>query len=222
MVMVTAVEVRIHRKSPAQIFHFHAAPLETITTTSSLCDLLQHHFLQSCFYFLHLLSIPEDSITVLVCNGKHQYRARDDLDAFLVPHQEVEPRGSVWGRLGKPCDELSVHFGATKEALSLYFAKCGVVENVVILTDKVTGRPRGSSYITFAGKESLDKAVTLCGATFVSRIVKVNNYLSLGLGDYLIMPEDVRSEGRWMQLLQFLTLTGRLFRAEYYPGSHLC
>ncbi|EOY29097.1 Uncharacterized protein TCM_036754 [Theobroma cacao] len=25
-----------------------------------------------------------------------------------VPHQEVEPRGSVWGRLGKPCDELSV------------------------------------------------------------------------------------------------------------------
>ncbi|EOY29096.1 Uncharacterized protein TCM_036753 [Theobroma cacao] len=66
-----------------------------------------------------------------------------------------------------------VHFGATKEALSLYFAKCGVVENVVILTDKVTGRPRGSSYITFAGKESLDKAVTLCGATFVSRIVKV-------------------------------------------------
>ncbi|KAK6237162.1 hypothetical protein SCA6_012499 [Theobroma cacao] len=71
MVMVTAVEVRIHRKSPAQIFHFHAAPLETITTTSSLCDLLQHHFLQ------------KDSITVLVCNGKHQYRARDDLDAFL-------------------------------------------------------------------------------------------------------------------------------------------
>lgn len=47
----------------------------------------------------------------------------------------------------------NVHFAATKEALSLYFAECGVVENVVILTDKTTGQRKGSAYVAFASKE---------------------------------------------------------------------
>ncbi|KAG5556333.1 hypothetical protein RHGRI_006810 [Rhododendron griersonianum] len=67
----------------------------------------------------------------------------------------------------------NVHFAATKEALSLHFAKCGVVLSVVILTDILSGQPKGSAYITFANKESVDKAVALSGTSFFSRIVKV-------------------------------------------------
>ncbi|XP_058204353.1 uncharacterized protein LOC131318530 isoform X3 [Rhododendron vialii] len=66
----------------------------------------------------------------------------------------------------------NVHFAATKEALSLHFAKCGVVLSVVILTDILNGQPKGSAYITFANKESVDKAVSLSGTSFFSRIVK--------------------------------------------------
>ncbi|XP_061959721.1 polyadenylate-binding protein 2-like isoform X2 [Populus nigra] len=68
----------------------------------------------------------------------------------------------------------NVHFAATKEALSLYFTKCGVVENVVILTDKTTGQRKGSAYVAFASKDSAEKAVALSGATFFSRTLKVH------------------------------------------------
>ena len=39
-----------------------------------------------------------------------------------------------------------VNFAATKEALSLYFTECGVVENIVVLTDKTTGQPKGYTF----------------------------------------------------------------------------
>lgn len=68
---------------------------------------------------------------------------------------------------------VPVHFAATEEALSLYFAKCGVVENGVILTDKTTGQRKGSAYVAFASKDSAVKAVALSGATFFSRTLKV-------------------------------------------------
>ncbi|KAM1512925.1 hypothetical protein ACFX1Z_024423 [Malus domestica] len=67
----------------------------------------------------------------------------------------------------------NVHFSATREALSSFFAKCGGVFNVVILTDVVTAKPQGSAYVTFDSKESVDKALALSGTTFYSRIVKV-------------------------------------------------
>lgn len=74
---------------------------------------------------------------------------------------------------------VPVHFAATEEALSLYFAKCGVVENGVILTDKTTGQRKGSAYVAFASKDSAVKAVALSGATFFSRTLKVSNHLYL-------------------------------------------
>ncbi|THG00981.1 uncharacterized protein LOC114311240 isoform X2 [Camellia sinensis] len=67
----------------------------------------------------------------------------------------------------------NVHFAATKEALSLHFAKCGVVLSVAILTDTLNGQPKGSAYITFANKESVDKAVALSGTSLFSRTLKV-------------------------------------------------
>ncbi|XP_062109957.1 uncharacterized protein LOC133821822 [Humulus lupulus] len=67
----------------------------------------------------------------------------------------------------------NVHFAATKEGLSLYFAKCGAIVNVIILIDPVTAKPKGSAYITFASKESVDKAVALSGTAFLSRTIQV-------------------------------------------------
>ncbi|KAF5445316.1 hypothetical protein F2P56_034376 [Juglans regia] len=67
----------------------------------------------------------------------------------------------------------NVHFAATKEALSLYFSKCGSVVNVVILTDEATSRRKGSAYVTFVSKESVDKALELSGSQFFSRTIKV-------------------------------------------------
>ncbi|KAF9616628.1 hypothetical protein IFM89_030797 [Coptis chinensis] len=67
----------------------------------------------------------------------------------------------------------NVHFAATKEALSLHFSKCGLVVKVVILSDAVTAQPKGAAYITFAHKESTDKAVALSGTSFWSRTIQV-------------------------------------------------
>ncbi|XP_010278488.1 PREDICTED: zinc finger CCCH domain-containing protein 14 [Nelumbo nucifera] len=67
----------------------------------------------------------------------------------------------------------NVHFAATKEALSMHFSKCGVVIKVVILVDRATGQPKGSAYISFADKESVDRALALSGTSFLSRSLKI-------------------------------------------------
>ncbi|XP_052210087.1 uncharacterized protein LOC127813246 isoform X2 [Diospyros lotus] len=67
----------------------------------------------------------------------------------------------------------NVHFAATKEDLSLHFSKCGVVVNVVILTDKMNGQLKGSAHVTFSNMESVDKALALSGTSFFSRFLKV-------------------------------------------------
>ncbi|KAM7263865.1 hypothetical protein ACFE04_001548 [Oxalis oulophora] len=67
----------------------------------------------------------------------------------------------------------NVHFAASKEALSSYFSKCGTIKNVIMLTDKATGQPKGSAFITFTDEESVDRAVALAGSTFLSRQLKI-------------------------------------------------
>jgi len=66
----------------------------------------------------------------------------------------------------------NVHFAATKADLSLHFTKCGSVANVILITD-TTGQPKGSAYIVFATKDSVEKAVSLSGTSFFSRLLKV-------------------------------------------------
>ncbi|KAG2565485.1 hypothetical protein PVAP13_7NG036700 [Panicum virgatum] len=67
----------------------------------------------------------------------------------------------------------NVHFAATKEALSVHFMKCGTVLKVNILTDAITGHPKGAAYITFADRESIEKAVSLSGTSFLTRVLTV-------------------------------------------------
>ncbi|KAL5782845.1 hypothetical protein ACOSP7_007874 [Xanthoceras sorbifolium] len=84
--------------------------------------------------------------------------------ALKHPEEDVELRTVL---------VTNVHFAATKETLSLYFAKCGVVDNVVILIDKATALTNRTAYVTFASKESVDNAVALSGAPLLSRTIKV-------------------------------------------------
>ncbi|CAO2034498.1 unnamed protein product [Urochloa humidicola] len=67
----------------------------------------------------------------------------------------------------------NVHFAATKEALSMHFMKCGTVLKVNILIDPITGHPKGAAYITFADRESIEKAVSLNGTSFLTRVLTV-------------------------------------------------
>ncbi|KAF0890545.1 hypothetical protein E2562_003760 [Oryza meyeriana var. granulata] len=67
----------------------------------------------------------------------------------------------------------NVHFAATKEALLAHFMKCGAVLKINILTDAITGHPKGAAFVTFADKESVEKAVSLSGSSFFSRVLTV-------------------------------------------------
>ncbi|CAN6571180.1 unnamed protein product [Malus baccata var. baccata] len=95
---------------------------------------------------------------------KVDHLSKSDILKDLENNTEIESRTVL---------VTNVHFSATREALSSFFAKCGGVFNVVILTDVVTAKPQGSAYVTFDSKESVDKALALSGTTFYSRIVKV-------------------------------------------------
>uniref|UniRef100_A0A0D9W3E0 RRM domain-containing protein n=1 Tax=Leersia perrieri TaxID=77586 RepID=A0A0D9W3E0_9ORYZ len=67
----------------------------------------------------------------------------------------------------------NVHFAAKKEALSVHFMKCGTVLKINMLTDAITGHPKGAAFITFDDKESVEKAVSLSGSSFFSRVLTV-------------------------------------------------
>ncbi|XP_016690340.2 uncharacterized protein [Gossypium hirsutum] len=67
----------------------------------------------------------------------------------------------------------NVHVAATQDALRSYFSKCGSINRVITLTDTSTIAQKWSAYITFANKESVDKALALNGTNFFSRIIWV-------------------------------------------------
>ncbi|KAJ6835993.1 uncharacterized protein M6B38_329225 [Iris pallida] len=67
----------------------------------------------------------------------------------------------------------NVHFAASREALLSHFSKCGIVAKVVMLTDTITAQPKGAAYVVFANKDSVEKAVSLSGTSFFSRILTV-------------------------------------------------
>ncbi|KAG6532845.1 hypothetical protein ZIOFF_006700 [Zingiber officinale] len=75
-----------------------------------------------------------------------------------------------------------VHFAATREALFSHFTKCGPIVKVTLLTDVLTGHPKGEADIIFANKESVDKAILLSGTSFFSRILVVTRKSEMASG----------------------------------------
>ncbi|KAF8690162.1 hypothetical protein HU200_041403 [Digitaria exilis] len=67
----------------------------------------------------------------------------------------------------------NVHFAATKDSLSRHFNQCGAVLKVVIVTNAATGQPTGSAYVEFLHKESAERALSLNGTSFMTRLLKV-------------------------------------------------
>ncbi|XP_033145441.1 uncharacterized protein LOC103864640 isoform X5 [Brassica rapa] len=59
----------------------------------------------------------------------------------------------------------NVNYAASKEVISMLFSKCGAVKNITIVTDP-------AAFVTFATKESVNKAIALSGTMFFSRPIK--------------------------------------------------
>uniref|UniRef100_A0A804MES5 RRM domain-containing protein n=1 Tax=Zea mays TaxID=4577 RepID=A0A804MES5_MAIZE len=107
----------------------------------------------------------------------------------------------------------NVHFGATKDALSRHFNKFGAILKTHIVTDGVTGQSTGSAYIEFLHKESAEQALTLNGASFMLRILKVVRKNST---------EATRSPGL-LRVSRGSPFASRLIRTAYprptFPGA---
>ena len=48
---------------------------------------------------------------------------------------------------------------SSSESLSLYFSRYGEITNCVIMYDKISGRPRGFGFVTFADPEVAEKVL---------------------------------------------------------------
>lgn len=55
----------------------------------------------------------------------------------------------------------NLSFEATEEDLRTLFAQAGAVKSVQIVTDQMTGRPRGFGFVEMSTQEEVTKAVTL-------------------------------------------------------------
>ncbi|KAI5067249.1 hypothetical protein GOP47_0017777 [Adiantum capillus-veneris] len=111
----------------------------------------------------------------------------------------------------------NIHFAASKEAIMAHFVQCGKVEQVVVLTDAATGKPKGSAYVEFSAKAEAEKALTLNETSFFSRILKVVLTDSSNIQEMLSsQAASIRSP---TSLLSRPSSRGRFFRnAHNSPG----
>lgn len=87
-------------------------------------------------------------------------------DAAAVPRTEEDDRSIYIG---------NVDYGATPLELQQHFSENGVVERVTIMTNKLTGHPKGFAYLEFATAHDANKAVeTMNGSMFRDRELKVS------------------------------------------------
>lgn len=69
----------------------------------------------------------------------------------------------------------NLSFSVTEDDLREEFGKIGEVTSVKIITDGVTGRPRGFGFVEMASDDDADKAISsLNGTTFMDRTMNVN------------------------------------------------
>lgn len=87
-----------------------------------------------------------------------------------------QDQGSDFGNPGKPPDVVinedgdeicagkifigGVSWQTSRETLRLHFEKFGEISDIAIMSDKVTGNPRGFGFVTFADPAVADKVVT--------------------------------------------------------------
>uniref|UniRef100_T1J3A5 RRM domain-containing protein n=1 Tax=Strigamia maritima TaxID=126957 RepID=T1J3A5_STRMM len=70
----------------------------------------------------------------------------------------------------------NVAFCATTEELKRHFNACGFIKRVSIVSNKITGRPRGFAYIEFTDKNAVNAALVLNNSLFRERKIVVHRY----------------------------------------------
>jgi cold-inducible RNA-binding protein len=69
----------------------------------------------------------------------------------------------------------NLSFDTTREELEALFSPIGEIAEIVVPTDRDSGRPRGFAFVTFASSESAEKAIhQLDGAELGGRNLRVN------------------------------------------------
>lgn len=69
----------------------------------------------------------------------------------------------------------NLSYDVTKEDLQETFAQHGIVQEVNVITDKITGKPRGFAFVTMESKESAEAAIrALNGTDWHGRALTVN------------------------------------------------
>jgi cold-inducible RNA-binding protein len=65
-------------------------------------------------------------------------------------------------------------YQATEQDVQTLFAQFGDIENVAIIKDRDTGRPKGFGFVTFAAQNSAQDALKMDGQDFQGRPIKVS------------------------------------------------
>ncbi len=69
----------------------------------------------------------------------------------------------------------NLSFDTTREQIEALFAPMGEIAEIVVPTDRDSGRPRGFAFVTFTSSESAAQAIqTLDGAELGGRNLRVN------------------------------------------------
>lgn len=77
--------------------------------------------------------------------------------------------------MGKKLFVGNVPYNVTEDELKSAFAEAGEVASVAIITDKMTGRPRGFVFVEMATEEGAQKAIELMNGKEVGgRALNVN------------------------------------------------
>lgn len=77
--------------------------------------------------------------------------------------------------MGKKLFVGNVPYNITEDELKTAFSEAGEVESVAIITDKMTGRPRGFVFVEMATEEGAQKAVEMMNGKEVGgRALNVN------------------------------------------------
>ena len=65
-------------------------------------------------------------------------------------------------------------YQATEQDVQTLFAQFGDIENVAIIKDRDTGRPKGFGFVTFVAQNSAQDALKMDGQDFQGRPLKVS------------------------------------------------
>lgn len=65
-------------------------------------------------------------------------------------------------------------YSATEQDVQTLFAQFGDIENVALIKDRDTGRPKGFGFITFENQNSAQDALKMDGQDFQGRPLKVS------------------------------------------------